>query len=91
LGVRRGFDAFDMLLKFLLIDFVEKFSSFEEEKGVKIVNGATKGGVACDFVTIGEHRVEFFVKKDTNVGGVGLGTHKNLRVNGCKNNPSSPL
>jgi len=75
-GVRSGFDVFDTLLKFLLIDLVEKFSSFDEEEVIKIVNGSTVSGVACDFVTIGEQSVEFFVQKGTNVGGVGSGTHK---------------
>lgn len=80
-GVWRGFDLFDLFLKFLLIDFVEKFSSFEEEEVVEIMNGLAVGGVGCDFLAIGKQGIEFFVKKGTNVGGKDSGTHKNLHVN----------
>jgi hypothetical protein len=64
---RRG----DALLKFLLIDFLEKFATRIEEKVIKIVNSLSEGRVIHDLIAFCEHGIETVVEKCVYVGGNG--------------------
>jgi len=50
----------------------EKFVSFNEEKGIEIVNGASVGGLVHDFVATSEEEFEAFSEKIVNGGGGGM-------------------
>jgi hypothetical protein len=57
-GFGGRFGAFDALLKFLLKSFLEKLSSFGQEKLVHIVEGFAVGGIVGDEVALVEEGFE---------------------------------
>ena len=75
-----SFDGGDFLLKFLLIDFLEKFVSFGAEEVIEVVEGSTVFGGIHDEVALVEQGMEFLGEQIASGAGIGGERHKRTSV-----------